>query len=261
MVDQRQIWDSLATSWSSRWDSADGQFFRMRADVAVQLITHRIARGEALDYGCGDGYLVGRLQAVGLQAYGCDISPAMVAEAQTKLAPLGLPKDRVVVCDGCEIPFSKQFAVVFILGVYPYFRNYWDFTQQLHGSLILGGYVVANCTNRFSLFTAKAILLNIAEFRPSNWKAWLGTFVALAKTGIWSGGGFRPNDRNVRQCYSAGSFDRLFSECGFGKVAEVDLYHLTMLDRSPLNRSSIAKILARRLAWNHIGIYQRLPKA
>lgn len=55
-----------------------------------------------LDLGCGQGTTVGKLQQLGYQSIGVDISPKLIAEACARY-----PEAQFMVADGTELPFDE----------------------------------------------------------------------------------------------------------------------------------------------------------
>jgi 2-polyprenyl-3-methyl-5-hydroxy-6-metoxy-1,4-benzoquinol methylase len=255
---QSEIWDAAASGWALKWNSREGAHFRRRAQIAVELALRHMSAGHLLDYGTGDGYLLTLCKEHDFVLYGCDVSKEMVKISAGRPEFQHMTNPPILAtCENNSQPFATTFDLIFVMGVFPYFEDYWEFASGLRQHLNPNGVIIANCTNRVSLYNFRSILGNIFSFRLSNWKAWLGTFVALGKTGIWSGGAYRlGKGRRLRQCYSAASFDNMFLECGFLKIEQCDMYGFTSIDSQPLHRSKIGAFLARQLAWNHIGVYQ-----
>jgi hypothetical protein len=78
----------------------------------------------------------------------------------------------------------------------------------------------------------------------------------LIRTAYWSGGYI--DFKMARQVYDANSFDELFSRNGFKKIDELGLFALPLLDRNPLNRGYLARVIAKYFGWNYIGVYQKI---
>jgi hypothetical protein len=90
-------------------------------------------------------------------------------------------------------------------------------------------------------------------FRPT--KLWGNTLLNLARTGINSGGYI--DYHSSEQVHNSSQFDNLFKETGFEKVDEIDLFHISFLDKNPLNRSKFIKFFCRFFGWNHVGVYKK----
>jgi len=264
MNELRQKWDSMAEAWAAEYKNKTrkGSYYRKRAEIAAQLIQKHCPTGKYLDFGCGQGFLVGNMASRGYEAFGCDLSPEMLKIAQKNGEELGLPSNHFCVNEENDVPFHDRFDAISILGVYPYIQDHDLFTRRIREKLRDGGLVVATCTNRVSFFTYGALLLNlfrIKNYKP-NYKSWLHSNYALIRTGTWSGGGgasWRDIGRASR-CYSAQSFDEMFLRNGFRCLDSVDLFNLSLLDRSHAERSPVGKWVARRFAWNHLAVYEKI---
>lgn len=78
----RDSYDAKAEVYT---DFALGDLDRVRGDRDWLASFAELARplgGQVADLGCGPGHIVNHLTTLGLEAFGCDFSPAMIAEAQ-----------------------------------------------------------------------------------------------------------------------------------------------------------------------------------
>ena len=259
MNKSRQMWDSIAGNWAADYKTGKGSYYKTRAEIAGQLVQKYCPTGKYLDFGCGQGFLVGNMASRGYEAYGCDLSPEMLKIAQKNGEEFGLPSNRFCVNEENDVPFHDRFDAISILGVYPYIQDYDLFTRRIREKLRDGGIVVATCTNRVSFFTYGALLRNLFRFRIKNYKSWLHSNYALIRTGTWSGGGTSWRDiGKASRCYSAQSFDEMFLRNSFRCLDSVDLFNLSLLDRGYAERSPVSKWVARRFAWNHLAVYEKI---
>jgi 2-polyprenyl-3-methyl-5-hydroxy-6-metoxy-1,4-benzoquinol methylase len=254
----KHTWDSEAVNWTAKYQAKKGRY-NTRAEITAHLIERRCPPGRFLDYGCGEGSLVANMASRGYEAYGCDLSPEMLRYAQKNSQKTGVPSDRFRVNEENDVPFQGRFDAISIRGVYPYINDYDVFTQRIGEKLRDGGIVVASCTNRVSFYTYCGILQSI--FRISNYKSWLASNYALIRTGTWSGCGVNWRDQDkIKRCYSAESFDAMFLRNSFRYLEAVDLFNLSLLDKGCMRRSPVGQQIARRFAWSHLAVYEKVNR-
>lgn len=87
-------------------------------------IAEDITSGSVMEVCCGTGYLTMELLKRGVDAYGTDIAPKMIAKARKTLAAEGLDPERVSVADVTELPFEDgRFDYVFSTGALGLFSD------------------------------------------------------------------------------------------------------------------------------------------
>src|SRR5215510_4261251 len=105
----------VATHWNRRAPSFDDDFGhsirttgeRAAWDRILDLVLDGRARLEALDVGCGTGFLALELAARGHHVVGVDFAPAMIEEARRKAAVSGLSA-RFEEADAEQLPFAPR---------------------------------------------------------------------------------------------------------------------------------------------------------
>lgn len=232
--------------------SGPGSFYALRARLVAEKIAALRPGARVLDLGCGGGLLSAALASRGFDVYGADISPEMLAAARD--ATRGLldePKYRFRLIQGSVAPFPWRFAVVIVLGVFPYVPDYETYVRYLSGLVEPGGLIVASCTRRASLFAWKETLSLLCRHpKPTGW---IRTVRNLISSGLWSGG---VADRaTARQVHDSRSFDRLFARNGYRMVSSLELYHWPKWDETAEARGRLSQAAARRLGWCHVGFY------
>jgi len=82
----------MAEAWAAEYKNKTrkGSYYRKRAEIAAQLIQKHCPTGKYLDFGCGQGFLVGNMASRGYEAYGCDLSPEMLKRAEVVVSRHGL---------------------------------------------------------------------------------------------------------------------------------------------------------------------------
>ena len=251
MDDTKTEWERLAANWKRQAEDPNNKFTKLIYNVA-RLIDRHVRPGPSLDIGCGPGLLCQMLLARGFDAYGTDIAENMVQAAVERLAPAAPDAaSRIALCQGETLPFGdRRFDLITAIQVFPYITHYAPYIRSLASRLAPGGFIVASSTNRFSLFAMHEILDRLLRFPPH-----VRTIRNLARTGYHSGGNV--NYWKSEQAYSARAFDRLFAAQGFTVVDAMAYYHIQGLDEDPLDRHGWNRRFARRLAWYHVGVYQK----
>jgi SAM-dependent methyltransferase len=116
-----------------------------------------------LDAGCGPASFLRELIADGIDIYGFDLTPAMVAEARRVLSERGISPDHVwegsvLSADSFRAPRGQppRFDAALCVGVLPHLpaRADQEAIQHLRGAVKPGGLVIVEARNQlFSLFT------------------------------------------------------------------------------------------------------------
>jgi 2-polyprenyl-3-methyl-5-hydroxy-6-metoxy-1,4-benzoquinol methylase len=133
-------YDEQYRAWLARQgDRALDLVWRLRNLLWRQRVLLRRYRPEGkrvLDYGCMDGVFTIRLQQLGAQATGYDISPAAIAQAEKFRGRAPQPTFTVVP------PGPGQFDLVYCNEVLEHVENDLAFVGELVGLLAPGGVLV-----------------------------------------------------------------------------------------------------------------------
>ena len=130
----------------------------------LEIVLARLAELRAktlLDCGCGEGTPMRRIHEAGVQVWGFDFVPAMVAQARANLEGAGL-RDRVwqgdvaqassFRPDGIDVPASYDVCIA--MGVFPHVENEVGALKNMAAVTAPGGRVLVEFRNElFSLFT------------------------------------------------------------------------------------------------------------
>jgi len=245
------FWNERAADWEAR--SETDSFYVGRRSVVCELVARFGSGRTVLDVGCGVGLLTDMLCERGFEAFGCDVAEAMIDVAVSR----GGNRDRFCAAPGGLIPFPRRFHTIVAIGVFPYVADQPFFAGHLREHLHRGGVLIASSTNRTSLYTLLLVARHLLRFRSD--REWRETLRNLFATGIWSGGFLRNGARDRRT--NARRFDDLLVQAGFEPLGSVDLYNVARLDRAPLERGAVARVLARIAGWTHVGVYRTAEPA
>lgn len=134
-------------------------FTSFLTDEYIGQLTRRIApRSRVLDLGCGTGVLIKSLAALGFDAYGVDISQAMLDKIQPESEG-----DRITLKQGdvYALPYADaSFAGVTTRWVIPHFRDWPVIVKEAARVLQPGGTLVFDHTSRsnYELATRNGVL-------------------------------------------------------------------------------------------------------
>lgn len=252
----REQWNAKADEWAT-FVGDQGSYWTRRLKVIAALAMKHVPLGRSLDVGCGPGLLVRLFAESDFEAHGADLSENMIQKATALLAErMPDAASRFHHCPDGGVPFDPakdRFDLITAIGILEYITDRRGYIQKLVDILKPGGCLVLSNTNGIrSLFIILSLCSRILRF-------WLkdnpATMRNLARTGIWSGGHI--NYEKADKIYSAEALDQLAIELGLQVVDGLDLYNFRWLDRDPECRGPLARKLARRWGWNHIGVYRK----
>ena len=102
-------WDRLAKTYTQ---IGDAHFWLQHRLRLIENLS-----GHVLEVCCGGGRLVLEMLKVGIDAYGIDLSPKMVATAKLKLSQAGYPPERIAEADVTHLPYHDgEFDAVISTG-------------------------------------------------------------------------------------------------------------------------------------------------
>lgn len=184
------------------------------------LATRSKSSLKILDFGCGEGLLVGDLQTLGYDTYGCDTwSTYGLAPANDRL--------RAIAQKPYRIPFdSRDFDFVVSTSVFEHAQNKEECFTEIHRVLKPGGYAIHILPGRWYLPTEPHIFVPLVNwFWPRVPRWWLGLFALLGirnefqKDMTWR----QVRDSNHAYCATGLSYwstaryrevsDRIFGRC------------------------------------------------
>ena len=251
-------WDKQAEYWE-KISSDPNNYWNRKTHYVFDIITKHVNiaehnNKEFLDIGCATGTLLEIMHDKGFSIRGIDVSPKMISYARKRLNKVFDVKQRIRVVETPSIPFENTFFdVITILAVLPYIADYQDYINKVYGLAKPGGIVLAESMNRLSIRNLINCLVICTKTSQK-----IGTLKNLVRTGYWSGGA--AYEANANQAYSALKLDTMFTNSGFELIDELNIFDLRIscFDNNCTHRSRMGKILARYLAWTHIGVYEKI---
>jgi SAM-dependent methyltransferase len=181
---------------------------REHPDVEPYELSNRIHGYETagglrvLDYGCGNGYVLGQYARNGADVYGVDIAPAALQLTHERFSLIGL-NGTFQLTEGDVVPFeSEMFDIVCSMGVLHHVDDATRIVRELHRVLKPGGRLIVMFYNRRSFRYH-------VTFRYRSW------FGPRAQRGRPLGDYARMNDGNDNPCglvYTQTDIRRLLSD-------------------------------------------------
>lgn len=131
---------------------------------------------KVLDVGCGLGYGLEVLDALGYDSYGCDVSRYAIEKAQKKFSEK--KRDSFIELDVQEpyilsSNFSFKFSVITCFEVLEHLEKSENFIRNAYRVLHMGGYFLASTPNPLSLSPFRLMQndpTHINERPPDKWK-------------------------------------------------------------------------------------------
>jgi SAM-dependent methyltransferase len=165
-----------------------------------ELEKHGLRKGRLLDIGCGTGRAFEPMLRRGWEVLGCDLTPAMLAQARAKFGTT-VPLE---VADIRELPVFGKFELVLALNdVINYLLRDGDLERALTGmraNLAPGGLVLFDA-NTLSLFEASFASGDDERMSVGEWR-WVGQGDRVEPGGIFearvSGGEIEPHVHRER---------------------------------------------------------------
>ena len=220
--------------YAARYDSAapEGHSFQIRRQRVLEMIASRgVAKGRAMDIGCGPGVMVGQLLDLGYEVQGVDIAEGMIEECRKQFGNCPKASFSVGRIEKMDFPTS-HFDLIVCSGVVEYLVDDNAGIAELFRVLKPGGTLIVTCPNFFS-----------------PWRRWSSFYWGI-KNVIKKAIG-RPiyGEMHHRE-YKSGNYCRLIEQHGFN-VSDVCYYNFKVVPE-PLDRWFLkgAIELSRKLETN-----------
>jgi SAM-dependent methyltransferase len=137
----RTAYDTVAVSYEAllRTELARKPFDRAMLGAFAELV-HADGNGQVADLGCGPGRVTAHLDALGLHAFGVDLSPAMVAVARERHPHLRFDVGSMSALDMADGVLAGVVAWYSIIHIPP--SRLPDVFEEFHRVLAPGGYLL-----------------------------------------------------------------------------------------------------------------------
>jgi SAM-dependent methyltransferase len=178
LSETRSSYDTDAVGYAEKVRALLGEMPYLRASLALFAeLVHSAGGGPVADVGCGPGYVTGYLHDAGVDVFGIDLSPEMVAIARRDypdlrfdvgtMTDLDIPDDSVVGI----VAFWSVIHVPdrAISGVFEQFRR----VLRPQGLLLVGFHVGDETRHTSEGYTGRPIKLDSHRRRPSTMMRWL----------------------------------------------------------------------------------------
>lgn len=143
------VYDRLAGQYAADYDleSVGGHVLRERRERVCELL--RGVSGRLLDVGAGPGATAAGVAALGLEYWGVDASPKMIALGRAKFAAAGATA--IIMADARALPFvGSSFDAVLCVGVIDWLPDRDRALAELTRVLRPGGTMVVSFPNLWS---------------------------------------------------------------------------------------------------------------
>ncbi|MBN1430723.1 MAG: class I SAM-dependent methyltransferase [Anaerolineae bacterium] len=137
---ERVLWDKQALGYDGR----NLKMYKHAYDLSIQKTCAVLSPGQkVLEIGCGTGIIALGIAPLVESVTATDISPQMVAVAESKARDASIHNVDFRVCDGYVLPFDDQsFDIVLLFNVLHFTREPATLLREAHRLLKPGGYVV-----------------------------------------------------------------------------------------------------------------------
>ena len=178
LADTRSSYDADAPGYAQKVRGLLDQSPYLRASLAVFAeLVRGAGGGPVADIGCGTGYVAGHLHEVGLDAFGIDLSPEMVAIARRDHPHLRFEVGTMTdleLADDSVAGIVAFWSVIHVPddampGVFEQFRR----VLRPQGPLLVGFHVGDDTRHTSEGYTGRPINVDSHHRRPSQVTGWL----------------------------------------------------------------------------------------
>ncbi|MET9019559.1 class I SAM-dependent methyltransferase [Actinopolymorpha sp. NPDC004070] len=178
LADTRTSYDTVAASYAERLRGALAGAPYLRAGLAVFAeLVHAAGDGPVADVGCGPGHVTAHLHALGLDAFGLDLSPAMIDVARRDHSGL-----RFEVGSMTELPLADSSVAGLVAfwslihvpdEVVPTVLGHFRRVLRPGGPLLLGFHVGDRSTLKTEGYGGHPMKVHVHRRRPEQVAEWV----------------------------------------------------------------------------------------
>ena len=178
LSDTRSSYDIDAAGYAEKVRGLLGEMPYLRASLTLFAeLVHGAGGGPVADVGCGPGYVTGYLHDAGVDVFGIDLSPEMIAIAQRDYPDLRFEVGTMTDLDlanNSVVGIIAFWSVIHvpdhaIPGVFEQFRR----VLRPQGLLLVGFHVGDETTHTTEGYTCRPINVASHRRRPSTMTGWL----------------------------------------------------------------------------------------
>jgi SAM-dependent methyltransferase len=178
LSDTRSSYNTDASGYTEKIRGLLGASPYLRASLALCAeLVHGAGGGPVLDVGCGPGYVTGHLHDAGVDAFGIDLSPEMIAIARRDYPDLRFEVGTMTdldLADGSVAGVLAFWSVIHVPdhampGVFEQFRR----VLRPGGPLLVGFHVGDETRHTSEGYTGRPINVESHQRQPSKVVGWL----------------------------------------------------------------------------------------
>jgi len=178
LSDTRSSYDTDAAGYAEKVRGLLDQMPYLRASLTLFAeLVHGAGGGPVADVGCGPGYVTGYLHDAGVDAFGIDLSPEMIAIARRDYPGLRFEVGTMTdldLADGLLVGLIAFWSVIHvpdyaIPGVFEQFRR----VLRPQGLLLVGFHVGDETRHTSEGYTGRPVNVDSHRRRPSTMTGWL----------------------------------------------------------------------------------------
>ena len=221
-----KVFHTGSSRYAARYGSAtpEAHSFQIRRRRVLEMIASGgVAKGRALDVGCGPGVMVRQLLDLGYEVYGVDIAEGMIEECRKHFGNFPKAYFSIGRIEKMDFP-ENHFDLIVCMGVVEYLVDDNAGIKELFRVLKPGGTLIVTCPNFFS-----------------PWRRW-SSFYWGVKNVIKRAIG-RPiyGEMHHRE-YKSGNYCRLLEQRGF-RILDICYYNFKVVIE-PLDRWFMKRAIA-----------------
>jgi SAM-dependent methyltransferase len=178
LSDTRSSYDTDASGYAEKVRGLLGESPYLRASLALFAeLVHGAGGGPVADIGCGPGYVTGHLHDAGVDVFGIDLSPEMIAIARRDYPDLRFEVGTMTDLDLADDSLAGIIAFWSVIhvpdhampGVFEQFRR----VLRPQGPLLVGFHVGDEIQHTSEGYTGRPINVDTHHRRPSKVAGWL----------------------------------------------------------------------------------------
>lgn len=178
LADTRSSYDTVAVSYADRIREAlAGQPYLRAALALFADMVHAAGGGPVADVGCGPGHVTAHLRELGVDAFGIDLSPAMIDVARRDHPDLRFEVGSMTELDLADASVTALLAFWSLIHVpddaIPVVLGHFQRVLRPDGPLLLGFHVGDGSRLKTQGYGGHPMRVHVHRRRPDRMAAWL----------------------------------------------------------------------------------------